>query len=76
MLFIKNLTLDDADIPDDKNVAFERNTMRLTRLNAVAQVKSMVNLVDEIAVTTLKSLVVGETIDTAAPLGCKMKMSK
>ena len=28
---------DDADIPDDKNVAFERNTMRLTRLNAVAQ---------------------------------------
>ena len=36
----------------------------------------MVDLVDDIAVTTLNSLVVGETIDKAAPLGCKMKMSK
>ena len=36
----------------------------------------MVNLVDEIAVTTLKSLVIGEVIDTAAPLGCKIKMAK
>ena len=33
------------------------------------QVKSMVNLVDDIAANALKSMVAGEELDTAAPLG-------
>ena len=65
-----------ADIPDDKNVAFKQNTMRVTRQNAVAQVKSMVDLTDDIAKNALKNLVAGETIDTKAPLGVSIKMAK
>ena len=57
-------------------MAFERNTMKITRLNAVAQVKSMVDLVDDIAKNALKTQVAGETIDTKAPLGVAIKMSK
>ena len=33
------------------------------------KVKSMVNLVDDIAANALKSMVAGEELDTAAPLG-------
>jgi hypothetical protein len=29
---------DNADIPDDPNVAFRTNAMKITRINAVAQV--------------------------------------
>ena len=50
--------------------------MKITRLNAVAQVKSMVDLVDDIAKNALKTQVAGETIDTKAPLGVAIKMSK
>ena len=40
--------------------------MMMTSIN---QVKSMVNLVDDIAANALKSMVAGEELDTAAPLG-------
>ena len=40
--------------------------MMMTTIN---QVKSMVNLVDDIAANALKSMVAGEELDTAAPLG-------
>ena len=60
---------DDADIPEDPNEAFKQNAMKITRLEAVKQVKSMVNLVDDIAANALKSMVAGEELDTAAPLG-------
>ena len=50
--------------------------MKITRINAVAQVKSMVGLVDEIAANALKSMVAGEELNTKAPLGVSMKMAK
>ena len=67
---------ENADIPDDPTVAFEQNAMKITRINAVAQVKSMVGLVDEIAANALKSMVAGEELNTKAPLGVSMKMAK
>ena len=67
---------DNADIPDDPNVAFQQNAMKITRLNAVAQVKSMVSLVDEMAANALKSMVAGEELNTKSPLGVSMKMAK
>ena len=66
----------NADIPEDPAVAFKQNAMKITRIDAVAQVKSMVDLVDDIAGTALQSMVVGETLDTKAPLGVSMKLSK
>ena len=66
----------DADIPDDKTVAFQKNTMRVIRLNSVAQVKVMVDLVDDIAKKALTSQVVGEVMDTNAPLGVAIKIAK
>lgn len=68
--------LENADIPDDPSEAFEQNAMKITRINAVAQVKSMVDLVDEIAANALKSMVAGEELNTKAPLGVSMKMVK
>ena len=38
-------------------------------MTSINQVKSMVNLVDDIAANALKSMVAGEELDTAAPLG-------
>ena len=35
----------------------------------IPQVKSMVNLIDDISANALKSMVAGEVLDTAAPLG-------
>ena len=66
----------NAEIPEDPAIAFKQNAMKITRIDAVAQVKKMVNLVDNIASTALKSMVVGETLDTKAPLGVSMKLSK
>jgi len=66
----------DADIPQDPVEAFKQNAMKVTRIEAVAQVKSMVNLVDDIATTALQSMVVGETLNTKAPLGVSMKLAK
>ena len=66
----------NADIPLDPEVAFKDNAMKVTRINAVAQIKSMVDLVDSIAATALNSMVAGEVLDTKAPLGVSMKMAK
>lgn len=66
----------DADIPDDKAVAFQLNTMRVTRMNSVAQVKVMVDLVDDMAKKAITSQVVGEVMDTKAPLGVAIKLAK
>ena len=67
---------DDADVPDTAEEAFRDNAMKLTRINAVSQVKKMVSLVDDIAATALRSSVIGETLTTRAPLGVSMKMAK
>ena len=66
----------NADIPSDPAVAFKDNAMKITRIEAVLQVKKMVNLVDSIASTALKSMVSGETLKTKAPLGVSMILSK
>ena len=66
----------NADIPEDPKEAEKQNAMKITRIDAVAQVKKMVDLVDNIAGTALKSMVIGETLDTKAPLGVSMKLSK
>ena len=66
----------NADIPDDPNEAFRQNAMKVTRLNAVRQVKSMVNLVEDLAQTTLSRMVAGEELNTKSPLGVSMKFAK
>ena len=43
--------------------------MRMKDEYGCFKVKSMVNLVDDIAANALKSMVAGEELDTAAPLG-------
>ena len=50
--------------------------MKVTRLNAVAQVKLMVDLVDDIASNALTTMVSGEVLNTKAPLGVSMMMAK
>ena len=67
---------DEADIPDDPEVALRQNAMRLTRIQAVEQVKKMTTLVDEIGETTIKNMVVGEELKTNSPLGMQMIMAK
>ena len=67
---------DNADIPQDPEVALRDNAMKVTRLNAVAQVKLMVDLVDDIASNALKTMVSGEVLNTKSPLGVSMMMAK
>ena len=67
---------DDADIPEDPNEAFKQNAMKITRLEAVKQVKSMVQLVEDLAQTTLMRMVAGEGLNTRSPLGVSMRFSK
>ena len=67
---------DDADIPEDPNEAFKQNAMKITRLEAVKQVKSMANLVEDLAQTTLMRMVAGEELNTRSPLGVSMRFSK
>ena len=67
---------DNADIPDDPNEAFRQNAMKVTRLEAVKQVKSMVNLVEDLAQTTLSRMVAGEELSTKSPLGVSMRFAK
>ena len=50
--------------------------MKITRTEAVEQVKKMVKLVDDIAATTIKNTVIGEEIRTNSRLGAKMIMAK
>ena len=66
----------NAEIPEDPKVALRENAMRLTRQNAVSQVKKMMNLVDDLAATTIRNSVIGEELRTSSGLGCKMIMAK
>ena len=50
--------------------------MKITRLEAVKQVKSMVNLIEDLAQTTLMRMVAGEELNTRSPLGVSMRFSK
>ena len=50
--------------------------MKITRNEAIQQVKKMVQLVDDIAATTIKNTVIGEEIRTDSKLGAKMIMAK
>ena len=67
---------DNADIPDDPQDAFIQNAMKVTRLEAVKQVKSMVNLVEDLGQTTLSRMVAGEELATKSPLGVAMRFAK
>ena len=67
---------DNADIPDDPQDAFIQNAMKVTRLEAVKQVKSMVSLVEDLGQTTLSRMVAGEELSTKSPLGVSMRFAK
>ena len=67
---------DNADIPDDPQDAFIQNAMKVTRLEAVKQVKSMVSLVEDLGQTTLSRMVAGEELATKSPLGVSMRFAK
>ena len=73
---LKIFFTDNADIPQDPEVALRDNAMKVTRLNAVAQVKLMVDLVDDIASNALKTMVSGEILETKSPLGVSMIIAK
>ena len=45
-------------------------------MNSVAQVKVMVDLVDDMAKKALSSQVVGEVMDCKAPMGVAIKIAK
>ena len=49
---------------------------QVIELQAVEQVKVMVNLVDKICVTAIKNQVAGEVLQTKAPLGVSIIMAK
>lgn len=67
---------DNADIPDNREDAFRDNAMRQTRSAAVEQVKDMVSLVDDIALTVITNSVEGEEMRISTPLGMQMIMGK
>ena len=50
--------------------------MKVTRLEAVKQVKSMVSLVEDLGQTTLSRMVAGEELSTKSPLGVSMRFAK
>ena len=53
-----------------------QNALKLTRVRAIEQCKKMTTLVDNIAETAIKSMVVGEELKTKSPLGVQMIMTK
>lgn len=76
MPYDTNIPEENADIPDDPDDALRFNVMRLTRMQAVEQVKKMVSLVDDIAETAIANSVEGEELRTKTPMGVQMIMSK
>ncbi|XP_059084074.1 uncharacterized protein LOC131881274 [Tigriopus californicus] len=76
MPYDTNIPEENADIPDDPEDALRFNVMRLTRMQAVEQVKKMVSLVDDIAETAIANSVEGEELRTKTPMGVQMIMSK
>lgn len=57
-------------------MALAENVMKTTRAQAVEQVKKMIQLVDDIAATTIKNSVIGEELRTSSNLGAKLIMAK
>lgn len=71
----------DTDVDPDAEIldigdALRNNAFKLTKINAVQQVQQMVDLIDDIAETTIVNSVEGEEMRTSAPLGVNMIMSK
>lgn len=66
----------DAEIPENPDVALAENAMKITRAMAIEQVKKMINLVDDIAATTIRNSVIGEELRTSSNLGAKLIMAK
>ena len=56
-------------------VALEQNAMKVTRQEAVKQVKKMMNLIDDMSATTIKNSVNGEEYKTKTK-GVQMFMTK
>jgi hypothetical protein len=50
--------------------------VQVIELQAVQQVKTMLNLVDQIVITAIKNQVSGEILQTKAPLGVSIVMAK
>ena len=65
----------DAEIPKNPVVALEQNAMKVTRQEAVKQVKQMMNLIDDISSTTIKNSVSGEEFKTKTK-GVQILMTK
>ena len=69
------ISLADAEIPLNPVVALEQNAMKITRSEAVKQVKKMMNLVNDITSTTIKNSVNGEEFRTKTK-GVQILMTK
>ena len=69
------LFIADAEIPKNPVVALEQNAMKVTRQEAVKQVKQMMNLIDDISSTTIKNSVSGEEFKTKTK-GVQILMTK
>lgn len=67
---------DNADIPDDPDEALKYNALQHTKIQAEGQVKQMVDLIDEIAKTTIVGMVENEEMRTNTPEGMQMILTK
>ena len=67
--------LADAEVPLNPIVALEQNAMKITRSEAVKQVKKMMTLINDITSTAIKNSVNGEQFTTKTE-GVQIFMSK
>ena len=56
----------DGEIPDNPDVAKERNILKITRQSAVDQINEMSSLIDDIGRTVVANQIVGETVSSNA----------
>ena len=56
----------DSDIPDNKEMAYEQNILKITREKAVDQINEMTALIDDIGRTVVANQIVGETVASNA----------
>lgn len=68
-------SLADAEVPLNPTVALEQNAMKITRSEAVKQVKKMMTLINDITSTAIKNSVNGEQFTTKTE-GVQIFMSK
>ena len=68
-------SLADAEVPLNPIVALEQNAMKITRSEAVKQVKKMMTLINDITSTAIKNSVNGEQFTTKTE-GVQIFMSK